>query len=373
MNKNKLAFIFHPLNSETARVITEKSSAFSVDSDPGKDSKKNFDLGKPFVFSELCNLVSTQQVSIDFISIVCPLLPEQLITSKEKSIEKVLESLRLAEDHGCNLAVLAGFTSIATNQGKDLIGKTKITFTTGNTYTAALAVSSIYKACEILGYRISDLKCAIIGAGGDIGKACAKALISEASSLSLCIRDASNAGEVLSNLPLEFKNKVEIYKKVDDALSDSDVVISATSALTTIINPAKLKAGAIICDVALPPNIAREISGYRNDLLVYEGGLSAIPSFEIISNSSWNFWWHRNAIYGCLAEGMILSYANQLDSFSIGRGQISIEKMNYISALGSKYGFQNSEFFCGDFIYQKEDFIRIAKAHNVANQVCIEK
>lgn len=369
MNKNRLAFIFHPLNLSTAEaLITHSSIADSANKDRA-NFKKNLEFETPFIFSEVHDLVSVKESSIDFVSIVCPLLPEQLIVDKEKSIRKVLECLELAEATNCNFAVLAGFTSIATNQGKDLIGKTKIVFTTGNTYTASLAISSIYKACKILEYEIKDLKCTVIGASGDIGRACVKSLMGRVSSLSLCIRDSCNADQFLSSLHLNPATKVEIHKKIDDAVYGSDIVISAASSLTTIIDPIMIKPGAIICDVALPPSIAREISEQRDDLLIYEGGLAAVPSFQKIANSKWNFWWHQNAVYGCLAEGMILSHANQLDFFSIGKGEISTEKMGWIMDLGNNYGFDNSDFFCGNRVYKKEDFLRISQAHEVGNQI----
>ena len=48
--------------------------------------------------------------------------------------------------------------------------------TTGNTYTAALAIEGVKKAAGLLGRELKDLRVTIIGGTGDIGSACARAL-----------------------------------------------------------------------------------------------------------------------------------------------------------------------------------------------------
>ena len=44
-----------------------------------------------------------------------------------------------------------------------------------------------------------------------------------------------------------------------------------------MIEPEDLKAGAIVCDVARPRNVSREVASKRKDVLVIEGGVIKVP------------------------------------------------------------------------------------------------
>jgi fatty aldehyde-generating acyl-ACP reductase len=52
-------------------------------------------------------------------------------------------------------------------------------------------------------------------------------------------------------------------------------------------------------------------------------------------------------MYGCFSEAMVLAMAGRYESYSIGQGRITQEKMANILALAQTYGFQPAPLFRG--------------------------
>lgn len=55
-----------------------------------------------------------------------------------------------------------------------------------------------------------------------------------------------------------------------------------------------------------------------------------------------------DTIYGCFAEGIILALEKRFENYSFGRGNIMPAKIEEITALGKKHGFEVSDFYWGD-------------------------
>jgi predicted amino acid dehydrogenase len=305
------------------------------------------------------NITSPTGKRIGAIGIMCPLSPKHIFTlNKEVVINKLITSVKLAKKMGAKIVGLAGFTSIISNQGQDLKGKVDIALTTGNTYTASLALEGLKKAGEIFGKEIKESRVAVIGATGDIGSICAKILAKQAKEIILCARGIEQANDFINQIKKINKNLL-IEKYPEKAASDADFILTATSATTTILEPQSLKRGAIVCDVAVPPNIAREVSQLRQDVFVFEGGKARFSNFQSIKNRVWNNLFSDGSIYGCLAETMILAFEGIFQDFSLGRGNITEDKIDSISNLARKYGFGLAPFRCGDTVYTEEEIVRI--------------
>jgi len=86
---------------------------------------------------------------------------------------------------------------------------------------------------------------------------------------------------------IEFKRMIEqetpgaqvtISTRAGDLVSDCDLIITATSAFgQRIVDITKCKPGAVICDVARPPDISEQEAALRPDVLVIESGEVIIP------------------------------------------------------------------------------------------------
>ena len=127
-------------------------------------------------------------------------------------------------------------------------------------------------------------------------------------------------------------------------LKQADIVITVTSALDFLIEPDDLKPGAVVCDVARPRNVSREVSLKRNDVLVIEGGVINVPGDV---DFHFNFGFPPHTSYACMSETMILALDGRYENFSLGRN-LDINKVNLISKLADKHhftlaGFRNFE------------------------------
>ena len=117
-------------------------------------------------------------------------------------------------------------------------------------------------------------------------------------------------------------------------------MLTVTSALDFIIAPSDLKPGAVICDVARPRNVSREVSQKRNDVLVIEGGVISLPGNV---NFNFDFGFPKNTSYACMAETMILALDGRYENFSLGR-HLQLDHVETISHLADKHGFKLAGF-----------------------------
>ncbi|MBI4706904.1 MAG: shikimate dehydrogenase [Candidatus Omnitrophica bacterium] len=309
---------------------------------------------------DIRNVVSKTGLKIDGIAVMCPYVPKQMVTLGEKVVlKKIISSVRLAKKLGAGIVGLGGFTSIVGNEGEIVAKEVDVAVTSGNTYTAALALQGIEKAAQILERPLESSVVAVIGATGDIGGICAKILSRKAKTLILCARKIEEAVDFISVLKKSSRTNIIIEKYADKVASQADFIISATSAATTIISPQNLRPGAVVCDVSLPPDIAKEVIKMRNDVFVFDGGKASFLNSGLIESNKWKGIFPNGIIYGCLAETMILALEQKFVNFSIGRGNITEDKIKFISELAERHGFSLAPFHCGRYIYTQEDIQRI--------------
>ncbi len=284
----------------------------------------------------------------------------------------MLGAIEIARRLGAHLVGLGGFTSIIGDSGLEISRKSSLPVTSGNTYTAAIILRSLYKAAALLELDLKVARIAVIGATGDIGSACAKELAKRCGSLVLVARNEERLHMLSETLKKECA-LVGIVKKPAQATSDADIVITVTSSITTLIEPHELKSGAIICDASYPANITQEIRKMRDDVLVFEGGIVSWPELQsqVTEDSPlWDFNPPMIGVHGCFAETMLLALEKRFGTYSIGRGNITSEKMNEIAHIADKYRMSPAQFWHGRGSYSREeiDVIRRARVKGETSQ-----
>ena len=70
-------------------------------------------------------------------------------------------------------------------------------------------------------------------------------------------------------------------------------------------------------------------------------------------------------IYGCFAEAIILALEKRYEYFSLGRGNITVEKIDEIRELGKKHGFETADFYWGDKLIEEAMLEKIKEAVSV--------
>ncbi len=361
--KNQFAFLLHYPNLGSALEVLDQQQPLlqkvaKLLGRGSQDRLKKTLLGlPPYQWFQFDEILSASGKKVAGIAIICPFLPEQLATAGEARIlKKVSQGGRLAKHYGVKLIGLAGFCSIVGDEGLKLAKASAMPVTSGNTYTAALAIQGIRKAARLMGLKLETATMAVIGATGDIGSVCSRVFSEEVLELNLAARNEKR----LEDFAQRLRNghaRINVKKYVGEAIRNADVILTATSAITTLIEAKDVKSGAIICDVAIPHNVATSIIRERPDVLAFEGGLAQLPNPLKLSDQRWLKWISPDGrtIFGCLAETVLLSLESRWESFSIGRGNITPEHVNEISKLASRHGFSVADFRYDGRIFTDRD------------------
>ena len=366
---DQFGFVIHPFDAKTSRSVAGCRESFDdIISRSGGEFMPKARL--PYTLCSFERVRSREGLAISGVCAAVPLMPIEFDSLDRDVVLGVVEqAVSLLAKKGARIVGLGGFTSIAADDGAALSKKAGVPLTSGNTLTAALALEGIYRAVYELDMSLLSATAAIVGATGDIGWACAGALSKKVKKLNIAARNEKRLDGLAAELR-RGKAAVETFKYAKDAVHGADIVISAASALDTVINPVHLKPGAIVCDVALPANIGRELARARDDILVFDGGLATIHHPEDVRNEQLGASVHANSIFGCLAETMALTFEGRFEPYSTGRGRITEEKMTQIKAIARKHGIMLADFSCGDRRFTTADIKRIRENALKARNEC---
>jgi predicted amino acid dehydrogenase len=123
-------------------------------------------------------------------------------------------------------------------------------------------------------------------------------------------------------------------------LREADLILTVTSALGAVIEPQHLKPGAVVCDVARPRDVSAQVAAVRDDVLVIDGGMVAVPG-EV--NFNFNFGFPPQMAYACMAETMALALDGRFESYTLGK-EISVEQVDTIARIAHRHGFRLGGF-----------------------------
>lgn len=351
------AFIIHPLSiSDVARKYRFTKNL------PEGLVERAIRFLPPVKTSEITGVRSLTGAELSGWFVGCPLTPEQMVSLPEEFVMKrIIQSARLAEKLGAKVVGLGAFTSVVGDAGITVAKNVGIAVTTGNTYTVATALEGVEYACRRVGIDMSKATALVIGATGSIGKASAKLLRPKVRRLLLAGRDHNRlqkvAADILAAAPGR-QDRIEVLTDVSQALRQADIVVTVTSAVDTIIQAQDLRPGAVVCDVARPRDVSRQVAEERQDVLVFEGGVVEVPG-EVRFGLDFGF--PPGTSYACMAETMILALEKRFENFSLGR-DLDVAKVQEISALAAKHGFRLAGLRSFERAVPEEAFARVKAA-----------
>jgi predicted amino acid dehydrogenase len=274
--------------------------------------------------------------------VACPLTPQRSLELAPSVVyRKVIQSGRLAEKLGARLLGLGGFTSVVGDKGVTIARGLHIPVTTGDSYTVATAVQAARLAAQRLEMDLSRATAAVVGAAGTIGRVCAQLIARDVPRLLLVGRRPEALVEVAELVEQQGRAEVSLCTDMGE-LSRADVVLTVTSAIDAVIEPEHLKRGAVVCDVARPRDVSRRVVEERDDVLVIDGGMVAVPGAV---DFGFDFGFPPGMAYACMAETMILAMEGRYESYTLGK-YISLEQVEGIARLADKHGFCVGGFRC---------------------------
>ncbi len=347
---NKFAFVNHYLTTDFLNDVPFLSAI--------SQSKRKWLVSKlpPYKYMYLRPVISAIGTRAIGLGVICPLLPEHFVTlTSQQVFRKILTAARVGEKFGAKIIGLGGFTSIFGNEGEEIAQDLSVAVTSGNTYTAVLAVEGILKAAATLGLELRDSQLAIIGATGDIGSICTKILARKVKQLILAARNEKRLQEFADTIVGQNSCDIRISRHVSDVVKQADIILTATSAITTIIDVHDPRPGSIVCDVSYPANVAKDVLRKRNDVFVFEGGLATWPYCDQLEQKErLRRFCPPGTVHGCLAETMLLALEGKFVDFSIGRGRITFDRFEEMSSLAKKHGFGLAPFQYGSLVYDEK-------------------
>ena len=277
----------------------------------------------------------------------------------ERAVRVVREAVELARDRGAQLVGLGAYSSVVTANASLLSG-INVPVTTGNAFTATASVDAVRRATTERGVDLAECRIAVIGAGGAIGHAMARLLAPAAGQLILVgnpahpdlairrlrERAVAVAAAAEPNIDPEAglaamleSGRLELTTDTDGAVKRAQIVIAATSSPGTVIVPSSLLPGAIVCDVAQPPNVPAETVEQRPDVTLFDGGIIRMPEGRGLGV---RYGLPDGYTYACMAETMLLSLANE-PKLASANDRLSDHSMLRLSDLARLHEFQLAE------------------------------
>lgn len=331
----KFAFIIHPLSIKDMEHVSPVLKYV-----PDSLLEACLKMKKPFKVSHITGIKSPYAEAEGWF-IGCPLTAKQMMELPEEFVmDRIIESGQVAQELGAKIVGLGAFTSVVGDAGITIAKNLDIAVTSGNSYTVATAIEGTKEAVRLMGKKLSDCRAVVVGASGSIGSAAVRLLAKEVEHMTLVARHLQPLEELAQQLLKENLCAVSVTDNIGQSLKEADIVITVTSALDFIINPDDLKPGAVVCDVARPRNVSKEVSAKRKDVLVIEGGVINVPGNV---DFHFNFGFPPHTSYACMAETMILALEKKYEDFTLGRN-LELNKVLTIADLAHKHDFKLAGF-----------------------------
>lgn len=260
------------------------------------------------------------------------------------NIGKVNNAIAFAKKMGAEMVTLGGFTSIVLEGNLENLSSDETKFTTGNTLTSAYIVKGIEKAAIQHNINLSESTVLIIGATGDIGMACTSYLKLKTKKLLLCARN-NHRLEKLSKELVKENITINYSVSLQDLIPYADIIICVASSTGIVLD--NCKKNVLICDAGYPKNLETKIEN-RTDLNIFHGGMGQV-SMGFSFNPDYSNTIYRYpapyVIHGCLLEAMVLAFENIKENYSVGKGNITVVKMEEIYNFSLKNGITLAPFY----------------------------
>ena len=251
----------------------------------------------------------------------------------EKIRNEILELAKFLQNElDINLIQLGALTTSVTDGGVWLTKQKGYTgfVNHGDSYTAAITCRATQKALELVDKHPSGLTLSVVGAYGIIGEAVSKILAPQFSHSILIGRKENKLKELKEKLDGDFEITTDLKTK------KADVIITATSHPTALLNSRHLKENTIIVDVSQPPNLSIEVCNKRPDICRIDGGFVDLPKvypFQIPGIP-------KGRIFSCVAEVIMQAMENEQRNHV---GNIDLSHLHKTEKWAEKYGFKLNE------------------------------
>ncbi len=251
--------------------------------------------------------------------------------------QQIEMATRLARDEGCQMVGLGGYTSIlAARYGK--IRNCGVGLTSGNALTVGMCIRAADELAAANGIAVKAA--AVIGASGNIGLAYATHIAPRVTRMVLVVRNPGSrrSAKMLSIIRDAAPNtQVSLTSSLEE-LQFCQMIVAASNSPDPVVFPQHLGDNAsIICDVALPSDIAPQVLRQCPQTMVLRGGVVRLPCNQELTLSGLAL--PPGRVFACVAETILsgladLNEGNFLDD-------VSKTRVHQMMGLADHYGFQH--------------------------------
>lgn len=250
--------------------------------------------------------------------------------------KKVIETARFAHDRLGTKVIGTGLTLAPISKFGTAIEKeiTDLNVTTGHGATVYLVGETLKNGANAVGVDMKKSRLAVIGAAGAIGSSAAEYLASEVGHVTLI--DVGPMVPRLESVATRLNGaSVDISSDIH-ALTQADLIISATSNPEPFITRDNIKKGAVIVDDSQPVNMTEKEAQIAGALLLHPiaqlpKGVERDFDFSLPQRIA-----HIDD-FSCAAEAMAIAQTRQYDSRTIGRLE-DVEQVRRIANLLKQTG-----------------------------------
>ena len=390
----KVGFLCHCIDTDTFKAADPSLSV--LDEDTIEQLLLKFlpvceptTLGETYVQSQNGDRVHLTMVGLPLTSRMCKEALKERKTDELVSIcNRAVEYLK--KEHQVSTVGLGQYTSIITNNGKNIVVP-GVGVTTGNSLTTYMGLEAVCTQAEEKGLRLSEETVAVIGAAGNICSIYATYLANHTERLVLVgsnsllgyrrarntarfiyewlFRDlmrraeppAEGLGRALSNTELFMSlqrnpamiddKKFDILNAIEHELGDASpivvvkdldivkncrVVVVATNADKPFLEPHHFSQDTIVCDLSVPTSCTEALIHNNKNIDVLLGGLVKLPKGEKIPAKGFSL--QTGSAFACLSETLLLGLERWDGHYSYGA--VSYQQVQDIGSTAAKHGFK---------------------------------
>jgi predicted amino acid dehydrogenase len=266
--------------------------------------------------------------------------PRQMLTRPpEFTYARIGAAVRDAASRGAKIVGLGAFTKVVGDAGITIARRAPIPVTTGNSLTISATLETAKLTARRLGWPdLARGRAMIVGATGSIGSVCSRLLAAAVGDVVLVSIEPERLQALKATIFEELpRARVELDTSTARSVGECDLIVTATSAFgQRVLDVSQCKPGAVILDVALPPDISAEEAAVRPDVLIVESGEVLIPG---PASFSFDIGLPPGVAYACLAEAALLAMENRFECFTLGR-DLQPAKVKEIYRMFRRHGFQ---------------------------------
>jgi len=199
---------------------------------------------------------------------------EMISFPRETVRQRILDAAVYLQDvYSVDIIQLGALTTSVTDGGKWVVEQKQYKgFTNhGDSYTASVTCQAVQKALSFFKKEPSESVLAIVGAYGVIGEAVSRILVPQFKHSILIGRTQEKFKKLEKQLEGNYETLIDLRTK------EADIIVTATSHPTALLNSSNLSKNTIVVDVSQPPNLSYDICLKRPDVYRVDGGFVDFP------------------------------------------------------------------------------------------------